>query len=106
MLATGVLAAAAGGFAILTHRAHGELERKLERNPDSRVALEDAGLRIATFAAITGALGVGTLVAGGVAVHYGLSEGLPAPSARPPARRGLQLSFGAKPGALLATGRF
>ena len=47
-----------------------------------------------------------TLVAGGVAFHYGLSEQRTGPQPPPPPTRGLQLSFGAEPGRLLATGRF
>jgi tetratricopeptide (TPR) repeat protein len=106
LLATGTLAATAGGFALLTYRAHQDFERKLEEIPDSRVAVEGAGRRIATFAGTTGALAVAALVAGGLAIHYGLTEGRPGPPAHPPVSQGLQLSLGAQPGTLLATGRF
>jgi tetratricopeptide (TPR) repeat protein len=106
VLVTGALAAGASGFAVLTHQARQDLEQKLVTIPDTRVAVEDAGLRIVTFAAITGALAVGTLVAGGVAFHYGLSDTRTGSQPPPPPRPGLQLSFDAQPGRLLATGRF
>jgi hypothetical protein len=106
VLAAGTLAATAGGFALLTHRAQQDFERRLEEIPGGRGSAEGTSRRITTFAATTGAFAVGALVAGGVAIHYGLSEGRSGPGADPPAPPGLQLSFGAGPGALLATGRF
>ena len=88
------LAAGAGGFALLTRKAEGEFETELSRVPNTRSTIEDARSRMVTYAALTDALTVGSLVAGGVALYLGLSEGRPASKevAARPRRPGISLS--------------
>jgi tetratricopeptide (TPR) repeat protein len=99
VLTTGALAAGAGGFALLARQAHRDFDRELEQIPNTRASIEDARMRMVTLAAVTDALTVATLVAGGVAVYVGLSEGRPA--TREPA-----LSLAPTLGGLQARGRF
>jgi tetratricopeptide (TPR) repeat protein len=106
ILTTATLAAGAGGFALLARKAEGEFEAELNRVPNTRSTIEDARSRMVNYAALTDALTVGSLVAGGVALYLGLSEGRPASKevgARP-RRPGISLS--PTPGGLQAIGRF
>jgi tetratricopeptide (TPR) repeat protein len=107
LLTTGALAATTGGFALLTRDAKRDFEVQLDQIPNTRASIENARLRMVTFAAVTDALAVGTLIAGGVAIYMALTEGRP-PNPEPTVSRRttLQLSLGATPGGLLATGRF
>jgi tetratricopeptide (TPR) repeat protein len=105
LLATGALAGSAASFALLTHRAQQDFDEQLAGLPDTRAALKNAHNRLATFAAVTGALALGTVVAGGVALYFGVTEGRP-PARSPLARPALQLSLVATPVGVLATGSF
>jgi hypothetical protein len=98
LLTTGALAATTGGFALLTRQAHRDFERELGRIPTTRGAIEDNRLRMVTFAAVTDALAVGTVIAGGVAIYMGVTEGR---SSREPS-----LAVGPTLSGLQARGRF
>jgi hypothetical protein len=99
VLATGALAAAAGGFALATREAHKDFEQELGRVPNTRPSIEEARLRMVSFAAVTDALAVGTVIAGAIAVYVGLTEG------RPPSREP-SFAINPTPGGLQAAGRF
>jgi hypothetical protein len=105
ILTTATLAAGAGGFALLTRKAQGDFEGELNRVPNTRSTIEDARSRMVTFAAVTDALTVGSLVAGGVALYLGLSEGRTSREVAARARRP-GISLAPTPRGLQAIGRF
>jgi tetratricopeptide (TPR) repeat protein len=108
VLTTGVLAAGAGSFALLTREAHTNFERQLARIPNTKDSIESARKRMVTYAAVTDGLAVSSLVAGAVALYVGLTEGNTPPTrerAAPP-RRGPQVTLGATSSGVQAVGRF
>ena len=107
LLTTGALAATTGAFAILTREAQRGFEQQLARVPNTRASIEDARTRMVTFAAVTDALAVGTLVAGAASLYVGLTEGRGAArESAPPRRRRVEVSLAPGLAGVQALGRF
>jgi tetratricopeptide (TPR) repeat protein len=107
LLTTGALAATTGGFAILTREAQRDFEQQLARVPNTRASIDDARSRMVTFAAVTDALAVGTVVAGAVSLYVGLTEGrAPVRESAPVPRRRVEVSLAPGLAGVQALGRF